>query len=115
MFQRILVVVRGMDARQPAVQRAVLCSDKSTRLALLDVVHEPMLDGYLGNTAIYEPLRTRVVKERRERVEALAKTLAAGDRDVSAEAVVRRERIWISRKISLSRPITGSSLPSRAS
>ncbi len=28
---------------------------------------------------------------------------------------VRRERIWIKRKISLSRPMTGSSLPSRAS
>jgi len=54
---------------------------------LLDIVHEPMLDGYLGNTAIYEPLRARVVKERRESIEALAKKLAAAGRDVSAKAV----------------------------
>jgi universal stress protein E len=46
-----------------------------------------MLDGYLGNTAIYEPLRARVVNERREGVEALAKMLAAKARDVSGKAV----------------------------
>jgi universal stress protein E len=87
MLNKILVVVRGSDPQQSAVQRAVLCAAKKTQLALLDIVHEPMLDGYLGNTAIYEPLRARVVAERRERVEALAKMLAVGGRDVSAKAV----------------------------
>jgi universal stress protein E len=84
---RILVVVRGSDPQQTAVQRAVLCAAKKTELVLLDVVHEPMLDGYLGNTAIYEPLRARLVAERRERVDALAKMLAVGGRDASAKAL----------------------------
>jgi len=86
MLNKILVIVRGSDPQQAAVQRAVLCAAKKTELALLDIVHEPMLDGYLGNTAIYEPLRARVVKERREGVEALARMLAMGGRDVTAEA-----------------------------
>jgi len=87
MLNKILVVVRGSDPQQAAVQRALLCAAKKTELVLLDIVHEPMLDGYLGNTGIYEPLRARVVKERRESVEALAKKLAKGGRDVSGKAV----------------------------
>jgi len=87
MLNKILVVVRGSDPQQAAVQRAVLCAAKKTELLLLDIVHEPMLDGYLGNTAIYEPLRVRVVKERRDGVEGLAKMLAMGGRDVTAVAV----------------------------
>jgi universal stress protein E len=87
MLNKILVVVRGFEPLQAAVQRAALCAGKKTELVLLDIVHEPMLDGYLGDTAVYEPLRARVVAECRERVEALAKTLAATGLDVRAKAV----------------------------
>jgi universal stress protein E len=46
-----------------------------------------MLDGYAGNTAIYEPLRARVVDERRGRMEALAAALNARGFAVTAETV----------------------------
>jgi universal stress protein E len=87
MPKRILVVVRGFGPLLAAVQRAELCAGKNAKLVLLDVAHEPALDGYLGDTAIYEPLRARVVAECRERVEALAKNLAARGLDVTAKAV----------------------------
>jgi universal stress protein E len=87
MFGDILIVARGADAAQPAVQRAVLCARPGARLVALDLVHEPILDGYLGNTVIYEPLRARVVAERRVALEALAKTLCARGFDASGEAV----------------------------
>jgi universal stress protein E len=72
MFEKILVLARGAASDQPALQRALLCASPRTQLVILDVVHEPMLDGYLGNKALYEPLRARVVAERRTRIEALA-------------------------------------------
>ena len=75
MFRKILVLVRGADPAQPAVQRAALLAGRTTSLALLDVVHEPMLDSYMGNSAIYEPLRTRVVAERAEQVQQLVAAL----------------------------------------
>ena len=72
MFKNILVVARGDDPNQAAIQRALLCARPGARVVILDLVHEPVLDGYLGNTVIYEPLRARVVAERRGAVEALA-------------------------------------------
>ena len=59
MFEKILVLARGAASDQPALQRALLCASPRTQLVILDVVHEPMLDGYLGNKALYEPLRAR--------------------------------------------------------
>ncbi len=86
MFGNILAVARGADPDQPAVQRAVLCARPGARLVILDLVHEPILDGYLGNAAIYEPLRARVVAERREAVEALGRALAARGFEAAGEA-----------------------------
>jgi universal stress protein E len=77
MLEKILVLARGAASNQPAVERALRCASPRTELVILDVVHEPMLDGYLGNTAIYEPLRARVVAERRAAIEALAADIAA--------------------------------------
>jgi len=74
-FRKIVVLVRGADPEQRAVQRAVLCTSRITEVALLDVVHEPMLDGYMGNSAIYELLRTRVLAERAERMKELVAAL----------------------------------------
>ena len=87
MFKRILVVVSGADPQQPAVRRAALLATKDTRLTVLDIVHEPLLDGYLGNTAIYEPLRERVVAERRGRIEALAAALESRGLTAAGKAV----------------------------
>ena len=88
MFKKILVVARSADPEQPAVRRALLCAGAQTVVTVLDVVHEPMLDGYAGNTAIYEPLRARVVAERRGRMEALAAALN------SRGFVVTGETVW---------------------
>jgi universal stress protein E len=87
MFRKILVLVRGNDPSQPAVQRAVQCASKITQLALLDVAHEPLLDGYMGNSAIYEPLRARVVAERAGYVKELVAALRNRSLEVSGEAV----------------------------
>ena len=87
MPNKILAVVRGFGPLLAAVQRAALCAGKQTKIVLLDIAHEPALDGYLGDTAVYEPLRARVVAECRERVEALARNLAARGLDVTAKAV----------------------------
>jgi universal stress protein E len=87
MFQNILVVARGANADQPAIQRALLCASPGARLAILDLVHEPVLDGYLGNTVIYEPLRARVVAERRGAVEALASGVKRRGFDAFGQAV----------------------------
>jgi universal stress protein E len=87
MFNRILVVTRGADPEQAAVRRALLCAGSQTPVTVLDVVHEPMLDGYAGNTAIYEPLRARVVAERGGRMQALAAALNSRGFAVSAVTV----------------------------
>ncbi len=88
MFGNILAVARGADPDQPAVQRAVLCARPGARLVILDLVHEPILDGYLGNAAIYEPLGELACRGRagREAVEALGRALAARGFEAAGEA-----------------------------
>ena len=46
-----------------------------------------MLDSYMGNSAIYEPLRTRVVAERAEQVQQLVAALHERGLDVEGKAV----------------------------
>ena len=87
MFKNILVVARGSDPDQAAIARALLCASPGARVTILDLVHEPVLDGYLGNTVIYEPLRARVVAERREAVEALARGVTGRGFEASGQAV----------------------------
>jgi universal stress protein E len=87
MFSKILVLVRGAAPAQAAVQRAVLLAGRNTRVELIDVVHEPMLDSYMGNSAIYEPLRKRVVAERAEDLQRLVATLHGRGLDVEGKAV----------------------------
>ena len=87
MFRKILVLVRGADQAQPAIQRAVLLAGRTTRLALFDLVHEPMLDSYMGNSAIYESLRARVVAERAEDVQRLVAASHGRGLDVDGKAV----------------------------
>jgi universal stress protein E len=87
MFRKILVLVRGADPAQSAAQRAVLLAGRNTRVVLFDVVHEPMLDAYMGNSAIYEGLRKRVVAERAADVQRLVATLQERGLDVEGKAV----------------------------
>jgi universal stress protein E len=87
MFEKILVVARGAGADQPALRRALLCAGPRAELVILDVVHEPMLDSYLGNKVIYEPLRARAVAERRTAIEALAADISTPSVKVVGRAV----------------------------
>jgi universal stress protein E len=84
MFNKITVVANGSEADPPALQRALACVADGGEIELFDVSYEPALEGYLGNTQIYEPLRSRVVRERQQRAAALARSVEA--RGVRAEA-----------------------------
>ncbi len=77
MFKKVLVLADGTDPAQPALRRALSCVTDDGEIEILAVVYEPMLEGYLGNKAIYEPLRQRVVVERRERAAELARAVEA--------------------------------------
>lgn len=92
MFESIVVLPEGDDPAQPALARAALCAARGSRVVVLDVVHEPLLDGYAGNTAMYEPLRQRVLAERRKRADALADALA--QRGVTAVGM----SVWAARR-----------------
>ena len=87
MFKKVLVLADGDDPRQPALRRAVECVAGGGQIEILAVVYEPMLEGYLGNKEIYEPLRRRVLDERRERAAARARALERGGVQASSKAV----------------------------
>lgn len=85
MYDNVLVVARG-DVEEPALGRALRSLPTNASLTLLDVVHEPTLDGYLGHRELYEPLRARLVAERQERLDVLRDGIGA-DRVAACKAV----------------------------
>lgn len=87
MFNKVLVLADGDDPNQPALRRALQCVDDAGELDVFSAVYEPLLEGYLGNKQIYEPLRNRVVRERRERVAALARAAESWGVRASSNAV----------------------------
>jgi universal stress protein E len=87
MFTKVLVLADGDDPNQPALRRALQCVDDSGDIELLAVVYEPALEGYLGNKAMYEPLRKRVLDERRERAAGLARAAEGWGVRATAQAV----------------------------
>lgn len=87
MFDKVLVLTDGDDPRQPALKRALECVADGGEIEVFAVVYEPMLEGYLGNTEIYEPLRRRVLDERRERAAALARAVESEGVRASSKAV----------------------------
>jgi universal stress protein E len=105
MFESIVVLPQGDDPAQTALERAVLCAARASCVTVLEIVHEPLLDGYMGNAAVYEPLRARVLAERREKADALAaaltrrgirsvgKAIWAARREDAVAEYVRSERV----------------------
>ena len=75
MYTRLLVLLRDSAFDQPALQRALTLSSAQTEIVLLDAVYEPALEGYMGNTEIYAPLRNRLVHDRSESARALVKSV----------------------------------------
>lgn len=86
-MDRILVVLDTEASNEAMAARLIEIASSSTSAELLAVVHEPHLDGYLGNTDIYEPLRRRLVAEAAAHAEAMADKLARQGVKVSARAV----------------------------
>jgi universal stress protein E len=87
MFARIVVVPGSDDPEQAVMRRVRQVAAESAEIEVFDVAYEPLLESYLGNKAVYEPLRRRVVDERRERAESLARGLGTARRKVSGRAV----------------------------
>jgi nucleotide-binding universal stress UspA family protein len=87
MLKKILVLADGDDPRQPALRRAIECVADGGEIEIFSIVYEPMLEGYLGNKEIYEPLRRRVLDERRERAAALAHAVESEGVRSSSKAV----------------------------
>ncbi len=87
MFKKVLVLAANGDSDQPSLRRALASVDDAGEIEVFDVVYEPALEGYMGNTAIYEPLRSRVLRERRERADVLASSVEARGVRASANAV----------------------------
>jgi len=89
-FRKILVVPAGDAVEQPAVLRLRQLAGSATVAECFEPVHEPHLDGYLGNTEIYAPLREAVVREKSAKLDALATAIAA--RGPQCHAVARWDR-----------------------
>lgn len=88
MPKNVVVLTGGADADHlPALERALEVASPDADLTIFDVVYEPMLEGYMGNREIYEPLRRRVVSERQERAEKHARTAASRGARAAAKAV----------------------------
>ena len=87
MFKKLLLIPNADDPNQPAVRRALQCMNPATEIEVFDSVYEPMLEGYLGNKEIYEPLRSRVLRERLERAQTLARVFADAGYEASAHAL----------------------------
>jgi universal stress protein E len=87
MPNKVLVLADGDDPNQPALRRALQCVDDAGEIEVFGAVYEPLLEGYLGNQQIYEPLRKRVLSERRELVAALARAAESWGVRASGNAV----------------------------
>ena len=87
MFNKVLVLADGGSPEQPALGRALGCVADGGEIEILAVVYEPLLEGYLGNKEIYEPLRQRVLAERRESAAALARAVESQGVRAVAKAV----------------------------
>lgn len=87
MFAKILVLPGSDDPDQAVLRRVRQCAGQSSEVEVFDVAYEPLLESYLGHKDVYESLRGRVLDERRERVESLARQLVGVARKASGRAV----------------------------
>lgn len=89
MYEKILIVVPpGAGTGGSAVARAVsIAARGNAELELLAVVHDPHLEGYLGRTEVYAPLRERLLAQRRSELEQLAAELEGRGLRCSAQVL----------------------------
>lgn len=86
-MNKILLVLSSPEENDATVARLRSLADDSTTVELLTIVHEPNLDGYLGNSEIYEPLRKRLLDEEREKAQVTESKLKGAGLNVSSKVV----------------------------
>jgi len=86
-MKKILAVLGTEAENEALVARLIDLADAGTSAELLSIVHEPHLDGYLGNTEIYAPLRKRLVDEAAAKLGEYSQRLAAKGIDVTTRAI----------------------------
>jgi universal stress protein E len=91
MFRNILLVPASDDLHQPVVRRAIAIGGNRARAVVFKPVFEPLLDGYLGRHEVYDPLRRRLVEERLEAAEAIARECSTHGLRSTANAVWARD------------------------
>jgi universal stress protein E len=94
MIENILLLLpTGRDFDAPSIRRASsIASQCHARTKLLSVVYEPLLEGYMGNTEIYAPLRRRLIEESREWIDSLAVRLRSEGLRCEGDAVWSPDR-----------------------
>jgi universal stress protein E len=86
-MNKLLVVLGSAAESEAVVARLVDVADTKTVAELLTIVHEPNLDGYLGNTEIYAPLRKRLVDEAAATAVQFEERLRSRGIDVTTKAI----------------------------
>lgn len=86
-MNKILVVLGSAAESDAVVARLVDLADTGTVAELLTIVHEPNLDGYLGNTEIYAPLRKRLIDEAAEKAAGFDERVKSKGIDVSSRTI----------------------------
>ena len=86
-MNKILVILDSQPSNEAVVARLIELADESTAVELLTIVHEPNLDGYLGNSEIYEPLRKRLIDEEGAKAAGIAQRLKDRGIDVVSKAI----------------------------
>jgi universal stress protein E len=86
-MNKLLVVLGSAAESEAVVARLIDVADTRTVAELLTIVHEPNLDGYLGNTEIYAPLRKRLVDEAAASAVQFEERLRSQGIDVTTKAI----------------------------
>lgn len=86
-MKKILLVLSAPPENEALVARLLEIADQSTSVMVLTIVHEANLDGYLGNSDIYEPLRKRLLEEQADKAEPIVLRLKQAGIDVESKTV----------------------------
>jgi len=86
-MNKFLLVLDSPAENEASVARLIELADASAEVQVLTIVHEPNLDGYLGNTEIYEPLRKRLVDEAADKATGIVERLKNRGINVVSRAV----------------------------
>jgi universal stress protein E len=87
MYRRIIVLSQAGVDNGPAGRRAVALAAPGASVWVLELVHQPLLEGYFGHPELYESLRQNLVRERQGAVDQAAASIAGQGLEATATAV----------------------------